>query len=115
MAIRNFANDDAATVAMLVSESNKSVAAMFGLNARNCPKHPSLCTVQWVGAEIACGERYFILDDAVAGPIACVAYESVGPGRAYLNRLSVLPSHQRNGAAVAPAQWCWRAPGAACH
>lgn len=98
MTIREFVANDASTVAMLVSESNKTVATMFGLNAENCPKHPSFCTPQWVAAEIARGETYFILDDPEGGPIACVAYESAGPGRAYLNRLSVLPSHRRSGA-----------------
>ncbi len=98
MSIRNYASADLSTVAMLVSESNKSVATMFGLSAENCPKHPSLCTPSWVEAELARGETYFILDDAAAGPIGCVAYETAGPGRAYLNRLSVLPAHRRSGA-----------------
>lgn len=98
MTIREFQPGDACTVAMLVSESNKDVAAMFGLNAENCPKHPSFCTAQWVAAEVARGETYFILDDGAAGATACVAYESAGPRRAYLNRLSVLPSHRRSGA-----------------
>lgn len=97
MSIREFAAADLSTVAMLVSESNKSVAAMFGLNAENCPKHPSFCTESWVEAELARGETYFLLDEA-AGPVGCVAYESAAPGRAYLNRLSVLPAHRRNGA-----------------
>ena len=54
MSIRNYASADLSTVAMLVSESNKSVATMFGLNADNCPKHPSLCTQSWVEAELRC-------------------------------------------------------------
>ena len=98
MTIREYAPGDLATVAMLVSESNKSVATMFGLNAENCPKHPSLCTPSWVEAELARGETYFILEDAASGPIGCVAYEMAGAGPAYLNRLSVLPAHRRSGA-----------------
>jgi len=33
---------------MLVSESNRDVAIKFGLNAENCPKHPSFSTADWV-------------------------------------------------------------------
>lgn len=98
MSIRACASADVSTIAMLVRESNRTVAAMFGLNAENCPKHPSLCTESWVEAELARGETYFLLDDVSAGAIGCVAYESPGPGRAYLNRLSVLPAHRRSGA-----------------
>lgn len=96
--IRNAGQADLATIAMLVSESNKSVAAEFGLNAQNCPRHPSLCTESWVEAEIARGERYFILENSSSDATGCVAYERPGPRRAYLNRLSVLPQHRRAGA-----------------
>ncbi len=105
MSIRMFTLADVPAIAMLVSEANKSVAAMFNLNEENCPKHPSFCTERWVEAEIARGETYFILDDPAAGPIACVAYESPGPGRAYLNRLSVLPAHRRSGAGARLVQY----------
>lgn len=44
-------------------------------------------------AEVARGETYFIMDD-----VGCVAYESPAPGRAYLNRLSVLPGQRGKGA-----------------
>lgn len=98
MLIREYAAADRPTVAMLVSESNKTVAIEFGLNAENCPKHPSFCAESWVDAEIARGETYFLLDDEQGKPIGCVAYESPGPGRAYLNRLSVLPAFRGGGA-----------------
>lgn len=39
------------------------------------------------------GETYFIIDG-----VGCVAYESPEPGRAYLNRLSVLPGQRGKGA-----------------
>ena len=83
---------DVSTIAMLVSESNKNVAAMFGLNADNAPKHPSFCTPAWIAADVARGETYFIIDG-----VGCVAYESPAPGRAYLNRLSVLPEQRGKG------------------
>lgn len=81
---------------MLVSESNKDVAARFDLNAENAPKHPSLCTESWVQADLARGETYFILEEE-SKPVGCVAYEGPSPGLAYLNRLSVLPAHRHKG------------------
>ncbi len=38
------------------------------------------------------------MDDDNGAAIGCVAYESSGPGRGYLNRLSVLPQHRGSGA-----------------
>jgi ribosomal protein S18 acetylase RimI-like enzyme len=94
--IRESTPDDSATIAMLVSESNKDVAAMFGLDADNCPKHPSFCTEAWIEADLARGERYFIIEDG-ADPVGCVAYENPSAGLAYLNRLSVLPAYRQRG------------------
>lgn len=81
---------------MLIRESNKDVAIAFGLNAGNCPKHPSFCTEAWIEADCQRGERYFIFHAGPA-PVACVAYETPRPGLAYLNRLSVLPAYRRQG------------------
>ena len=97
MKIREASHADLPTIAMLVSESNKDVAVRFGLNAENCPKHPSFYTENWVQADLARGETYFILEDQ-SEPIGCVAYECPRPGLAYLNRLSVLPAHRNKGA-----------------
>jgi len=96
MTIRESTPDDSATIAMLVSESNRDVAITFGLNADNCPKHPSFCTEAWVRADLERGERYFIIEEN-AGPVGCVAYETPSEGLAYLNRLSVLPKFRKRG------------------
>ncbi len=96
MQIREARPEDDATLAMLISEANKDVATRFGLNADNCPKHPSFCTAAWVHADFARGERYFIAERD-GEPMACVAYEVPNPSVAYLNRLSVLPAHRRQG------------------
>ena len=96
MQIREATPDDFATLAMLVSHSNRDVAQKFGLDANNCPKHPSFYTADWVKNDFARGERYFILQED-ADPIACVAYETPSDTLAYLNRLSVLPAHRRRG------------------
>lgn len=87
---------DAELVARLIREANADVAARFGLNRENCPKHTSFCTASWVQADLARGERYFVLEqDAV--PVGCVAYEIPEPRLAYLNRLSVLPAFRQRG------------------
>ena len=96
MQIRNATSEDISTIAILVSNSNKDVAVKFGLDAENCPKHPSFCTDAWVTADLARGERYFIAEEN-SNPIACAAYECPSAGLAYLNRLSVLPIHRRRG------------------
>lgn len=97
MAIRLANAEDLATLAALVSEANKDVARRFGLNAENCPKHPSFCTTGWIEADLARGERYFVLEEEGIA-IGCVAYERPRPGTAYLNRLSVLPGRRKQGA-----------------
>ncbi len=96
MPIREAIASDAAVIALLVSQSNQDVAQTFGLNADNCPKHPSFCTASWIESDFARGERYFILEED-AQPIACVAYETPSDKLAYLNRLSVLPLHRKRG------------------
>jgi len=96
MPIREASPGDIATIAHLVTESNKDVAIRFGLNAENCPKHTSFCSESWVQVDLARGERYFILEEN-AEPMGCVAYENPSAGLAYLNRLSVLPAHRHRG------------------
>ena len=97
MRIRESNAQDLSILALLIREANKVVAVKFGLNAENCPNHPSFCTESWIETDLARGVRYFIIEQE-ATPIGCVAYESPRPGRAYLNRLSVLPVHQCQGA-----------------
>ncbi|MFH0782146.1 MAG: GNAT family N-acetyltransferase [Pseudomonadota bacterium] len=96
MSIREASPKDTSLLAKLISEANRDVAVKFGLNADNCPKHPSFCTDAWITADLTRGERYFILDDTSL-PIGCVAFESPSAGLAYLNRLSVLPAHRNRG------------------
>jgi ribosomal protein S18 acetylase RimI-like enzyme len=96
MKIKEAFASDTAIVAMLVSEGNKDVAVKFGLNADNCPKHPSFCSPDWVAADMRRGERYFVLEEE-GQPVACVAYETPNVDLAYLNRLSVLPAYRRRG------------------
>jgi N-acetylglutamate synthase-like GNAT family acetyltransferase len=96
MQIREATTQDLGLLAMLVSESNKDVALKFGLNSDNCPKHPSFCTEAWVKADLARGERYFLLQYEETA-VGCVAYERPNEEVAYLNRLSVLPAHRTKG------------------
>ncbi len=96
MNIRECTLDDAATLAVIIAESNRDVAAKFGLDGDNCPKHPSFCTRDWIVADMDRAVRYFMLekDDM---PFGCVAYESPNAEMAFLNRLSVLPAHRKLG------------------
>ncbi|MBT3068995.1 GNAT family N-acetyltransferase [Rhodoferax sp. U11-2br] len=96
MTIRAASPQDASTLARLISSANRDVATQFGLNVENCPKHPSFCSADWVLADMARGACYFLAEES-NGPIACVAFEPAGAGLAYLNRLSVLPTQQRQG------------------
>ncbi|KFB70214.1 GNAT family N-acetyltransferase [Candidatus Accumulibacter vicinus] len=100
MHIRPATVNDSAILANLISESNKDVAALFGLNRENCPKHPSFCEAGWIESDIARGELYFIAE-LEAGPVGCVATEYPSPHIAYLNRLAVLPTHRRQGIGAA--------------
>lgn len=96
MIIREASSKDIATIARLICESNQDVAARFGLTVNNCPKHPSFCSDAWVETDLARGTRYFIVEEDLT-PIGCVAYENPSTGLAYLNRLSVLPTHRNRG------------------
>lgn len=97
MEIREATPKESAIIAMLIGTSNIDIALKFGLNADNCPKHPSFCTADWVKSDFARGEKYFVLEEN-SEPIGCVAYETPNVGLAYLNRLSVLPAHRNRGA-----------------
>jgi GNAT superfamily N-acetyltransferase len=96
MNIRQCTPDDAAVLARLIAEANRDVAVRFGLNADNCPKHPSFCSKDWIEADLSRGVKYFILEDG-AKPIGCVAYECPASELAFLNRLSVLPEYRKRG------------------
>lgn len=102
-AIRPATEADAPVLASLVSRANLDVARQFGLTPDNCPKHPSQCEPSWIMDDLRRGVRYF-LRETEAGPVGCVAYEVPRPGRAYLNRLSVLPDHRHLGHGAALVQ-----------
>lgn len=96
MPIREANSSDIATLAMLISTSYQDVARQFGLNRENCPTHPSFCTEAWVQADLARGQRYFLVEEN-GQALGCAAYERRGDGRASLNRLAVLPEHRASG------------------
>ena len=96
VSIREAFGDEAEVLAGIISAANRDVAVRFGLDAGNCPKHPSFCTAEWIKADLSRGERYFALEDG-AVPVACVAFETPSAEVAYLNRLSVLPEWRRRG------------------
>jgi len=96
MNIRHATPEDAATLAMLISESNRDVAVRFNLDRDNCPKHPSFCTTDWLKTDFSRKVQYFILEEDTR-PVGCVAYEKPNSELAFLNRLSVLPEFRGRG------------------
>jgi diamine N-acetyltransferase len=114
MKIRATTVQNASTLACLISSANSDVATRFGLTQENCPKHPSFCTADWVLADMARGESYFLAEET-SGPMACVAFEPAGAGLAYLNRLSVLPAQRGKGVGARLVQHVLKlASAAAC-
>ncbi|WP_320034342.1 GNAT family N-acetyltransferase [Halarcobacter sp.] len=85
---------DAEKISFIIKKANEQVAKEFNLNIDNCPKHPSFCTKDWVISDFERDEEYFLYkkDENI---VACVAFENPKPEVAYLNRLSVLPLHQK--------------------
>ena len=96
MRVREADGADSALLAKLIRDSFRTVAERLGLNAANCPTHPSNCTVDWIERDVASGRRYFILE--VDGtPVGCVALEKASDDQCYLERLAVLPGRRRQG------------------
>ena len=58
---RDTAFEDVGTLARIVRESFRDIAARFSLTAQNCPEHPSNCTTVWIESGRKRGVRYFIL------------------------------------------------------
>lgn len=87
---------DSDLLAEIVSVSNRDVAQLFHLTIDNAAKHPSFCTPEWIVSECERGQRYFLYTDKGIA-MGCVAYEQPNENTSYLNRLSVLPEHRRQG------------------
>ena len=87
---------DASLLAGLIRVSFQPVAQLFGLTAENCPRHPSNCQPDWIEKDRARGVVYFLLK-AVGEPCGCAAFEKADADGCYLERLAVLPAHQRKG------------------
>ena len=94
--IRDATPEDAETVARVIRESFRDVAARFSLTADNCPRHPSNCTTDWIRSDQACGVCYFILAQE-GESVGCVGLEAAGPDLCHLERLAVLPEWRRQG------------------
>ncbi len=94
--IRDAFASDVPVLVDIIRGSFRDVAVRFGLTERNCPRHPSNCTSQWIESAIGKGVLYYILDlDGV--PCGCVALERARPEVCYLERLAVLPEYRSRG------------------
>lgn len=94
--VRLAKKDNINTLATIIKKSHADVARRFNLTPKNCPKHPSNCTPEWIEADLARGVRYYLAE--VRGqPVGCVALEHANPEMVYLERLSVVPENRRKG------------------
>jgi N-acetylglutamate synthase-like GNAT family acetyltransferase len=98
--IREANDEDAELLSRLIRQSYHGVALRFGLNADNCPKHPSNCTTAWIQRDYARDVRYFILEHGGTA-VGCSAMEMAQEGSCYLERLSVLPPQRQKGYGLA--------------
>lgn len=94
--IREANADDVPTLCRLIRQSYQDVARRFGLNAENCPRHPSNYNDQWVENDLSRGVTYYLLE-ADGRPQGCAALEIVNKDLCYLERLAVLPHARRRG------------------
>jgi len=94
--IRTCSPQDAGVLARLIRDSFRDVAERFGLNAENCPRHPSQCGEDWVKRDMEKGISYFLLeeDGEAAG---CAAMDARTPGWCEMERLAVLPRFRGHG------------------
>jgi diamine N-acetyltransferase len=95
-AIRTAGTHEISMLAHLIRDSYKDVADRFNLTAKNCPKHPSNCTRDWVEKDMMRGVLYYCLDHD-GKSIGCVAFEKANAKEGYLERLAVLPEYRLNG------------------
>lgn len=94
-AIRQAGVEDASVLAGVIREAFVGVARQFGLDAQNCPTHPSNCDTDWVRSDFQKGKIYYMAMSAQA--MGCVNFEYKDSGCGYLGRLAVLPSFRRRG------------------
>ncbi len=94
--IRTCIIKDCALLAVTIRTSFRTVAERFGLTKENAARHPSNCEEDWVRKDMERGVVYYALE--IGGRVAgCVALERVDDAGCYLERLSVLPGHRRQG------------------
>ena len=96
MKIRKTTISDVETLTKIIRNSYETVADQFGLDAANCPKHPSNCTDEWIEADFKRGVTYFILSSD-GKEIGCAALEVANPEFCYLERLAVVPENRNMG------------------
>lgn len=94
--IRDAVPADVPELVEIIRTAFRDVALRFDLTPENCPRHPSNCRESWIEGALGKGVHYFILD-AEGGSCGCVALEQASSETCYLERLAVLPAHQRRG------------------
>lgn len=92
--IRNAGIADIEKLVECIRISFRDVAEQFGLNAQNCPTHPSLCQNVWIRKAMEKDVQFYCLEenDRIIG---CAALEKVKDDIGYLERLAVRPEFRR--------------------
>jgi N-acetylglutamate synthase-like GNAT family acetyltransferase len=74
MKIRPAESSDRLRIADVITKSYATVARRYGLTGKNCPKHPSNCSVEWIERDMERGVHYTVIesDEEIVG---CMALE----------------------------------------
>jgi len=94
--IRKASPADTSLISNLIRKSFHDVARRFDLTQKNCPKHPSNCTEEWIEKDLGRGVIYYLLEDN-SSAAGCVGLEKASSDLCYLERLGVLPEFRHKG------------------
>ena len=87
---------DAPLATKVIRTAFHGVAQRFGLDADNCPTHPSNCHPEWIERALQRGGRYWLLEND-GQAIGCASLMPRDNRECGLERLAVLPEQQRRG------------------
>lgn len=97
MKLRKAQRSDIDEITRVIRRAYSTVARDYGLDAENCPKHPSNCAVDWVEGDFDRGVHYFVIESG-RELVGCMALEKASDDTCYLERLAVIPEERNNGA-----------------
>ena len=96
MRIRPADITDAPFAAKVIRTAFQDVAERFGLDADNCPTHPSNCRPEWIEKALRRGGRYWLLENS-GQMVGCVSFMPRDDCECDLERLAVLTGQRCRG------------------